>query len=50
MKAKVFLGQLEKLDKIIENKLIEREQWKAVALGVTEDGQSASCWKSTQNG
>lgn len=35
MKAKDFLKQLEKLDTIINNKLIEKEQWKAIALGVT---------------
>ena len=39
MKAKAFLGQLEKLDKIIENKLIEVEQWKSIALGVTGGGE-----------
>lgn len=35
MKAKEFLNQLFKLDTIINNKLIEKEQWKAIALGVT---------------
>lgn len=33
MKAKQFLNQLEKLDRIIENKLIEKEQWRNIALG-----------------
>lgn len=35
MKAKEFLQQLVKLDMMIENKLIEREQWKSIALGTT---------------
>lgn len=41
MKAKDYLKQVEKLDTIINNKLIERAQWKAVALGVTShsDGE-----------
>lgn len=33
--AKEFLKQLKKLDKLIENKLAEKEQWKSVALGTT---------------
>lgn len=40
MKAKVFLNQLTKLDTMIENKMIEREQWKAIAEGVTAGGTS----------
>ena len=39
-KAKEFLLQVEKLDKLIENKLIEKEQWKAIAMGVTSGGES----------
>ena len=35
MKAKEFLLQLEKLDRLIENKLIEKEQWKSIATGTT---------------
>ena len=35
MKAQDYLRQIEKLDTIIKNKLIEKEQWKSVALGVT---------------
>ena len=35
MKAKEFLSQLEKLDRLIENKLIEKEQWKSIATGTT---------------
>ena len=40
MKAKVFLNQLKKLDAMIENKMIEREQWKTIAEGVTAGGTS----------
>jgi hypothetical protein len=40
VKAKVFLGQLAKLDALIENKMIERAQWKAIAEGVTAGGTS----------
>lgn len=35
MKAQEYLRQIEKLDTIIKNKLIEKDQWRAVALGVT---------------
>jgi DNA-directed RNA polymerase specialized sigma24 family protein len=33
--AQAFLEQVEKLDTIITNKLIEKQQWKEVALGIT---------------
>lgn len=33
--AQMFLKQLKKLDCMIENKLIEKEQWKAIATGTT---------------
>jgi DNA-directed RNA polymerase specialized sigma24 family protein len=41
VKAKDYLLQLEKLDTIITNKLIEKDQWKATALSVTSrtDGE-----------
>lgn len=35
MRAKDFLKQLPKLNKMIENKMAEKEQWKAVALRTT---------------
>lgn len=35
MKAKEFLLQLKKLDVMITNKLIEKEQWKLIASGTT---------------
>lgn len=40
MKAKDFLKQVEKLDKLIENKMIEREHWKSIALNVTSSGET----------
>lgn len=33
--AQVFLEQVERLDSIVTNKLIEKQQWKAIALGIT---------------
>lgn len=36
MKAKEYLLQLKKKDKLIENMLVEREQWKAIATSVTQ--------------
>ena len=38
--TKAFLKQIEKLDKIIENKMIERQQWKDMALGLSAGGES----------
>ena len=38
--AKEFLLQVEKLDKLIENKLIERQQWQSIAMGVTSGCES----------
>ena len=35
MEAKVYLGQLEKLEVMITNKLIEKEQWRDLALNIT---------------
>lgn len=35
MDAKRFLKQVRKLDLLIENKLVERSQWKAIAYGTT---------------
>lgn len=35
MKAKDYLLQIEKLDALIKNKLIEKQQWKDIALGIT---------------
>lgn len=33
--AQIFLEQVEKLDARIRNKLIERQQWRDIALGIT---------------
>ena len=33
--AKRYLMQIEKLDRIIENKLVEKQQWKDIALGTS---------------
>ena len=33
--AKHFLLQLKKTDKLIKNKLIEKEQWKSIAMGTS---------------
>lgn len=35
MEAKKYLQQVKKLDKLIQNKQIEIEQWKTIASGVT---------------
>ena len=33
--AQVYLEQVEKLDAVIHNKLIEQNQWREIALGIT---------------
>lgn len=50
MKAKDYLKQLEKLDTIIQNKLIEKAQIRAVALNVTScsDGERVQSSGSQQ--
>ncbi len=40
MDAKAFLKSVEKLDVLICNKMIEKEQWRDVALGIVSGGQS----------
>ena len=35
MDAKEYLLQVKKLDLLIKNKLIEKQQWKDIALGIT---------------
>ena len=35
MKAKEYLKQLQKLNRMIENKLMEKEQWKTIACGIS---------------
>lgn len=40
MKAQEYLLQVEKLNVLINNKMVEKAQWKDIALGVTSGGQS----------
>lgn len=35
MTAKDYLKQLQKIDTLITNKMVEREQWRAMALSIT---------------
>ena len=35
IKAEVFLKKVEKIDTIIENKLIEQQQWRSLATSIT---------------
>jgi hypothetical protein len=42
MEAKEFLEQLVKLDLMIENKIVEMQQWKTIALGTTSGGADVS--------
>ena len=35
MKAKEYMRQVQKLDKLIENKMAEKAQWKSIALNIT---------------
>lgn len=35
IKAEVFLKRVEKIDTIIENKLIEQQQWRSLATSIT---------------
>jgi hypothetical protein len=39
-RAQEFLEQVEKLNAMIENKMVEVSQWRDVALGVTSGGES----------
>ena len=43
-KAQLFLERIEKIDTVIENKLIEQRQWKDLALSITAnmDGEKVS--------
>lgn len=40
MNAKEYLNQLVKLDTVIQNKMVEKELWLDIALGVTSGGKS----------
>lgn len=50
MKAKDYLLQVEKANKMIDNKLVELEQWKAMATGITvhSDGERVQSSGSQQ--
>ena len=50
MKAKEFLKQLKKLDCMIENKIIEKEQWKSIAegTGMNSEGERVQSSGSQQ--
>ena len=50
MNAKAYLRQIRKLDILIENKLSERERWRAVALNTTAryDGERVQTSGSKQ--
>ena len=50
MKAKDYLQKVSKLDKMIKNKMVEIEQWKAVAMGTTapSDGERVQASGSQQ--
>lgn len=48
MKAKEFLQQIRKLDKLIENKMIERQYWKNLAVSISSN-QSSENVQSSKN-
>lgn len=50
MKAKDYLQQISKLDKMIQNKMIEKEQWKDMATSTTasSDGERVQSSGSQQ--
>ena len=50
MDAKKYLQQVSKLNKLIENKMIEKEQWKAIAIstGTFSDGERVQSSGSQQ--
>lgn len=47
MKAKEYLQQIRKLDKLIENKMIERQYWKNLAVSISSN-QSSENVQSTK--
>lgn len=49
-KAKAFLSQVEKLDTLIQNKEVEKRQWRDIALGITSrtDGERVKSSGSQQ--
>lgn len=49
MQAKEYLTQVEKLDKLIENKLKELEQWESMATGISSAPMGAERVQSSGN-
>lgn len=49
MKAEEFLGKIRKYDTLINNKLIEREQWKEIATNTTANMGDGDHVKSSGN-
>lgn len=49
-KAQNYLRQVEKIDTVIRNKLVEKDQWKDIALGITShsDGERVQASGSKQ--
>lgn len=47
--AQAYLEQVEKLDAIIQNKLIEQRQWKDIALGITANMEGERVQSSGAN-
>lgn len=50
MKAQDYLGQLERLNTLIENKKVERLQWEQIAMGITAGGESVLIERIDKNG
>jgi len=48
MEARQYLEQVIKIDKVIKNKLIEREQWHYIAMGT--GGSSSECDRVQSSG
>lgn len=49
MKAEYYVRQVEKLDKLIANKLVEKEQWQAVAMTTTASANDGDRVQSSGN-
>ncbi len=49
IKAKDYLKQVEKLDKMIKNKILEVKQWKAIATGSVTSSNDAERVQSSGN-
>ena len=47
--AQIYLEQVEKLEMVIRNKLIEKQQWKDIALGITANMEGERVQSSGAN-